>query len=323
MSYWLRLYTGILDDPKVQRLQPEHFKGWVNLLCLAKEHDGLLPEIETIAFRLRIEDAQAEELIKTLKARGLIDDAGGDLTPHNWSSRQYETDAAAAAPSPSEKGAVGNHVRWHVGRGVLVDDCVYCRPESPPIRSDPPATSHPNRTRLAPESLSIAPESHPILSESPGESPPNRPDSDPNRWANRAEAETEAEADSEAEQQKQSRGDPLPAQPAAAAAGSFSEAHSSRFSFAEVEDFVLATKPHSTNPGGLARKLWRTGEEDAAIELWKRPREPAAPERQWPKWVFDGDVEANKRLHLQMVEAQRALEDQILEEDFYEETEGA
>src|SRR5215468_7699189 len=109
---WLRLYTDLLNDPKVQRLAPEHFKGWVNLLCLAKENDGLLPSIEDIAFRLRIEDAQAGELIEALKARGLLDDhGGGQMAPHNWAGRQYETDAT---PSPSGKSSVGNHVRWHV-----------------------------------------------------------------------------------------------------------------------------------------------------------------------------------------------------------------
>src|SRR5262245_33790341 len=117
---WLRLYTDLLNDPKVQRLAPEHFKGWVNLLCLAKEHDGLLPSIEDIAFRLRTSDAEAEELIEILKRRGLLDEAGGDLTPHNWATWQYETEETA---SHSQKGVLGNHKRWHVGRGIIADDC--------------------------------------------------------------------------------------------------------------------------------------------------------------------------------------------------------
>jgi hypothetical protein len=48
VNYWLRLYTSILNDPKVQRLKAEHFKGWINLLCLAKEQDGILPELPDI-----------------------------------------------------------------------------------------------------------------------------------------------------------------------------------------------------------------------------------------------------------------------------------
>jgi len=81
---WLRLYSGILDDPKVQRLPAEQFKGWINLLCLVKENDGLLPSTGDIAFRLRISEADAEHLIEELAKRGLLDTDGDGLRPHNW-----------------------------------------------------------------------------------------------------------------------------------------------------------------------------------------------------------------------------------------------
>lgn len=84
MSMWLRLYCGILDDPKVQRLPAEQFKGWINLLCLVKENDGLLPSAGDIAFRLRISEADAEHLIGELTKRGLLDTDGDGLRPHNW-----------------------------------------------------------------------------------------------------------------------------------------------------------------------------------------------------------------------------------------------
>src|SRR5262249_51655643 len=92
---WLRLYTDLLNDPKVQRLAPEHFKGWVNLFCLAKERDGLLPEIPTIACPLRIPHSQASELIEALQSAGLLDRHSDGLTPHNWEGRQYDSDGSA------------------------------------------------------------------------------------------------------------------------------------------------------------------------------------------------------------------------------------
>jgi len=97
MNYWLRLYTGILDDPKVQRLEAEHFKGWVNLLCLAKEHDGLLPSIDDIAFRLRITESETNGLVEVLVGRGLLDSTEDGLTPHNWECRQCLSDADPTA----------------------------------------------------------------------------------------------------------------------------------------------------------------------------------------------------------------------------------
>src|SRR5262245_24583875 len=94
MNTWLRLYTSVLDDPKVQRLPAEQFKGWVNLLALTKENDGLLPSIEDIAFRLRMTDEEAESLIETLVKRGLLESDGERLTPHNWNGRQYKSDVS-------------------------------------------------------------------------------------------------------------------------------------------------------------------------------------------------------------------------------------
>jgi len=59
----------------------------------------------------------------------------------------------------------------------------------------------------------------------------------------------------------------------AAAANPFDEAHSSRFAFFEVKDFVKATKPHIKNPGALASVIWRSDVEDEAIERWKAEHE--------------------------------------------------
>ena len=89
---WLRLYTGILDDPKVQRLPAEQFKAWVNLLCLAKENDGLLPSLGDTAFRLRISEAEAQSLVEELVKRGLLDHTDEGTTPHNWEGRQFISD---------------------------------------------------------------------------------------------------------------------------------------------------------------------------------------------------------------------------------------
>lgn len=106
----------------------------------------------------------------------------------------------------------------------------------------------------------------------------------------------------------------LPALPTATAAASNPDSHLSAFARAEIEDFVRETKPHSTNPGGLARRLWRSGEEDGAIRAWKQTR--AGPI--WPAWVFDpkepGTIEEKKRFHLQLCEEQRRIEAEFKQE---------
>ena len=87
---WLRFYVRTLNNPKVQRLPGSIFKGWVNLLCLAKETDGVLPTVDDISFRLRLSKSKAESLLSTLKTNGLID---GDRM-HDWDDFQYSSDSS-------------------------------------------------------------------------------------------------------------------------------------------------------------------------------------------------------------------------------------
>lgn len=92
MSRWFRMYDDLLDDPKVQRLDPVLFKTWVNLLCLASRNDGVLPAMEDIAFALRVDEGVAVSRIVELSGKGLIDEIEGEQRPHNWDNRQFKTD---------------------------------------------------------------------------------------------------------------------------------------------------------------------------------------------------------------------------------------
>lgn len=85
---WFKFYEGALDDPKVQRLPPDVFKGWVNILCLASKGKGELPSIGDIAFALRITDREADSLVMALVSAGLLDDFNDCMMPHNWQERQ-------------------------------------------------------------------------------------------------------------------------------------------------------------------------------------------------------------------------------------------
>ena len=89
---WLRLYTDILNNRKAQQLSGEEFKAWINLLALAKEHGGLIPPLEDVAFRLRTTEEEATRLVEVLVKRGLLDTDGANTAPHNWHIRQFESD---------------------------------------------------------------------------------------------------------------------------------------------------------------------------------------------------------------------------------------
>lgn len=95
MAQWFRMYESILDDPKVQKLKPELFRAWVNILALTCRRDGVLPGADDIAFALRISEKQVAELLSGLATHGLLDRHGDGYEPHNWRARQYKSDTSA------------------------------------------------------------------------------------------------------------------------------------------------------------------------------------------------------------------------------------
>jgi hypothetical protein len=87
---WFRLYDDLVNDPKVQMLAPDLFKALVNLWCLASKNGGVLPDIEHVAFSLRVTTVTAHETVTALFGLGFFDKTKDGLVPHNWSGRQYD-----------------------------------------------------------------------------------------------------------------------------------------------------------------------------------------------------------------------------------------
>lgn len=88
-NQWLRLYNGILDDPKVQALPGETFKFWINVLCVASKNEGV---IKDLPFYLRMSGSKVSKLMGDLRKAGLIDEVDGVEMPHNWNGRQFVSD---------------------------------------------------------------------------------------------------------------------------------------------------------------------------------------------------------------------------------------
>lgn len=95
MTRWFRMYDELLDDPKVQTLPAEVFRGWVNVLCLASRHDGTLPHLSDLAFSLRLSEEAASVLVGELTEVGLLDATDSGLEPHRWGNRQYSSDLSS------------------------------------------------------------------------------------------------------------------------------------------------------------------------------------------------------------------------------------
>lgn len=94
---WLRLYTDILNKPKISRLSDKQFRSWVELLLAAKLYGqgGQLPPMEDLCFVLRMEGKSRQMLarLEELKERKLVDqNADGVWSMHDWGTHQYTSD---------------------------------------------------------------------------------------------------------------------------------------------------------------------------------------------------------------------------------------
>jgi hypothetical protein len=96
VTRWFRVYDDLVDDPKVQRLDPPLFKALINLWCLASANDGVFPPIDKIAFKLRMKTDKAQRLLNELRAAGLVADDERGVRPHNWDERQFLSDVSTS-----------------------------------------------------------------------------------------------------------------------------------------------------------------------------------------------------------------------------------
>jgi hypothetical protein len=107
---WIKLYRDLLDDPDWHALDGADAKALVMLWLIASEDDGNIPCTRKIAFRLRITETKAEQLLTRL-SHWLIQD---DITPI---SGRYRDDTPETEGETDRKegetdiGAVANATR--------------------------------------------------------------------------------------------------------------------------------------------------------------------------------------------------------------------
>jgi len=96
---WFRFYNEALDDPKVQTLDGDTFKAWVNLLCLCARNNGLPRSINEISFALRLSVNDCLTVVERLSNATLLDRRNGGVDGmhyaiHGWEKRQYKSDTS-------------------------------------------------------------------------------------------------------------------------------------------------------------------------------------------------------------------------------------
>jgi hypothetical protein len=92
---WCRLYSEIIDDPKMAKLTDSQFRHFVLLLALAteQEKDGSIDmEPEDVAWRLRVEVDALCDTMARLKELKIFDNGYENPVFINWPKRQFRSD---------------------------------------------------------------------------------------------------------------------------------------------------------------------------------------------------------------------------------------
>lgn len=93
-GYWWRAQDSCVDNAKLILLNDKAHRNWFNLNCLASANGGVLPDIATIAIKLRMTKARAAAAVAELVAARLYDKLeDGMFVPHDWNEWQFKSDA--------------------------------------------------------------------------------------------------------------------------------------------------------------------------------------------------------------------------------------
>lgn len=96
---WFRFYNDVVDDPKLMTLPLDAYRLWTQCLCVASHSEprGTLPDLASLAFRVRSDPATLRPMIDTLIERKLITvSAKGNMSIYKWDYYQRPSDNAAA-----------------------------------------------------------------------------------------------------------------------------------------------------------------------------------------------------------------------------------
>lgn len=111
---WIKLYRDILDDKEWHKLDPIAAKDLVSFWLIASEYDGQLPDIETLAFRMRRPEPEVIDSISKLSHWLEHDDISlisdryqvapvADVSDHQERETEGETEKETEEKSPRKR----------------------------------------------------------------------------------------------------------------------------------------------------------------------------------------------------------------------------
>ncbi|KKL04947.1 hypothetical protein LCGC14_2610990 [marine sediment metagenome] len=95
-KYWLKLYHEMLDDPKVAVLPDRYWRRMIECFLLAGDHNekGVLPSVDHMAWKLRMDPDSLETDLVELGKLGIVEQIKGEWVVSNFDERQRPRTAA-------------------------------------------------------------------------------------------------------------------------------------------------------------------------------------------------------------------------------------
>lgn len=130
---WFKVDDKLHSHPKWLDLSKSARALWVTAGSWAADQctDGLVPR--HLLARLDGKVSDAADLVRV----GLWEVCDGGWIFHDWAT--YQPDAAsemvrkdAGRKAMSDAGGMGNHLRWHEARNLIVPTCSHCVPDDVP-----------------------------------------------------------------------------------------------------------------------------------------------------------------------------------------------
>jgi hypothetical protein len=83
---WLKLWSALLENEKIQRLDGNQTKNWLLLLCVALRFDkrGMLPPISSIAFQIRRSLETTQQILNEMVTLKLVESSPKYYAIHDW-----------------------------------------------------------------------------------------------------------------------------------------------------------------------------------------------------------------------------------------------
>jgi hypothetical protein len=89
---WIRLYTSVLNDPKILVLPDSLFRFWVNCLLTCGLSGDYLPVPSRLKILMRISERQVIANLKSLEKFALVEETPDGFRMHDWQEHQYDSD---------------------------------------------------------------------------------------------------------------------------------------------------------------------------------------------------------------------------------------